>query len=173
MTDPQTLLETRLFRVVESSYETPDGRRHVRQVVRHPGAVVILPVLDDGRICLIENYRVSVDQTLLELPAGTREPDEDPATTALRELAEETGYRAKKIEPVVEFFMSPGILDERMHLFFATGLTSGEQDLQGGEQIKPRLTTWDETLRLMRAGEIRDAKTLVGLLYYGTFLRRS
>jgi ADP-ribose pyrophosphatase len=172
MTDSKILLETRLFRVVEESYQTPDGRPHVRQTVRHPGAVVILPILDDGRICLIENYRHSVRQTLLELPAGTCEPDEDVAETARRELIEETGYRPGRIERVTQFFMSPGILDERMHLFLATELTPGQQDLQGGEQITVRVTTWDETLRMVRAGEIRDAKTLVGLLYYQAFLRR-
>ena len=171
MNEPEILLRTRLFRVVQETYRTDDGREHVRQIVRHPGAVVVLPVLDDGRICLIESYRLAVDQTLVELPAGTREPDEDPAETARRELVEETGYRAGRIEPVSRFFMSPGILDEQMHLFLATELTPGPQDLQGGEQITPRVVTWEEALRLIRAEEIRDAKTLVGLLYYGMFLR--
>jgi len=133
--------------------------------------VVILPVLDDGRICLIKNYRHSVRQTLIELPAGTCEPDEPAAETARRELAEETGYRAARIEKIAEFFMSPGILDERMHLYLATGLTPGQQALEGGEQITLCVTPWDETLRLIREGEIRDAKTLVGLLHYAAFLR--
>jgi ADP-ribose pyrophosphatase len=171
MSEPETLLRTSLFRVVQQTYKTPDHREHVHQIVRHPGAVTILPVLDDGRICLIDNYRLAVDQTLLELPAGTREPDEDPAETARRELIEETGYRAGRIELLTRFFMSPGILDEQMHLFLATQLTPGEPDLQGGEQITPRVTTWDETLRLIHEGRIRDAKTLVGLLYYKTFLQ--
>jgi len=172
MTDPKILLETRLFRVVEETYRTPDGREHVYQIVRHPGAVVILPVLDDGRICLIENYRQAVGQTLLDLPAGTREPDEATAETARRELIEETGYRAARIEPVARFFMSPGILSEEMHLFLATGLTPGEQDLQGSEQITVRETPWSEVLTMIQDGRIRDAKTLVGLLRYGMFLRK-
>jgi ADP-ribose pyrophosphatase len=169
MTDPKILLQTRLFRVVEESYESPDGRRHVRQIVRHPGAVAILPILDDGRICLIENFRLAVGQTLLELPAGTCEAGEAPIETARRELAEETGYRAGQIEPLAQCVMSPGILDERMHLFIATQLTPGPQALEGGEQITPRPTTWDDALRMIREGQIRDAKTLVGLLYYQVF----
>jgi ADP-ribose pyrophosphatase len=173
MSEPELLLETRLFRVVQQTHRTDDGREHLYQIVRHPGAVTILPVLDDGRICLIENYRPAVGQTLLELPAGTREPDEDPATTARRELIEETGYRAGRIELVARFFMSPGILSEEMHLFLATGLVPGEQDLQGGEQITVRVTPWDEVLRMIREGQIRDAKTLVGLLHYATFSHKS
>ncbi|MBN1589062.1 MAG: NUDIX hydrolase [Pirellulales bacterium] len=171
MSESEILLQTRLFRVVQETHRTGDGRAHVYQIVRHPGAVTILPVLDDGRICLIENFRPAVGQTLLELPAGTREPDEDPAETARRELIEETGYRAERIEPINTFFMSPGILSEEMHMFLATRLTPGEQDLQGDEQITVRETPWDEVIRMIRDGRIRDSKTLVGLLYYGSFLR--
>lgn len=170
MNEPETLLQARLFRVVQESYETPDGRRHVRQIVRHPGAVAIIPRLDDGRICLIDNYRQSVGRTLVELPAGTCEPNEDPAETARRELAEETGYRAARIEKIAEFYMSPGILDERMHVYLATGLAPGPQALEGGEQITLRVTPWDDVLRMIRDGQIRDAKTVAGLLHYAAFL---
>ena len=171
MNEPTVLLDARLFRVIREVLRTDDGKEHVREIVRHPGAVAILPVLDDGRICLIDNYRIAVRETLLELPAGTREPDEEPIETARRELAEETGYRAESIRPMAEFFMSPGILDERMHLFLATGLTAGSMNLEGGEQIEPRLTAWSDALEMVRDGRIRDAKTIVGLLYYGTFCR--
>jgi ADP-ribose pyrophosphatase len=169
--DTKVLLQARLFRVIEETYETGDGEEHVQQIVRHPGAVAIVPVLDDGRICLIQNYRQSAREFLLEIPAGTREPNEEPLETARRELIEETGYRAKKIEKLAQFFMSPGILDEQMHLFLATGLTPGESDLQAGELIVPRLVTWGEACDMIRSGTIRDSKTLVGLLYYGTFVR--
>jgi ADP-ribose pyrophosphatase len=169
--ESKVLLQARLFRVAEETYETSDGQEHVQQVVRHPGAVAIVPVLDDGRICLIQNYRQSAREFLLEIPAGTREPNEEPLETARRELIEETGYRAKKTEKLAQFFMSPGILDEQMHLFLATGLTPGQSDLQAGELIVPRLVTWDEAREMICAGTIRDSKTLVGLLYYGTFVR--
>jgi ADP-ribose pyrophosphatase len=170
MSDPDILFQGIRFRVERAVQTTPDGSRHVREVVRHPGAVVILPLLDDGRVCFVRNYRVAVEQTLIELPAGTLEPDEAPATTALRELAEETGYRAARMEHLLTFCMSPGILDEQMHLFLAEGLQPGPMALEAGEDIQPLLCTWEEALEMARRGEIRDAKTLVGLLYYRTFL---
>ena len=171
MVRPQILLETKRFRVVRETQVTPDGKEHSREVVRHPGAVVILPLLDDGRICLIHNYRVSVDKTLLELPAGTLEIGEDPAVAAGRELSEETGYRAKRIELLSVFYMSPGILDERMHLYLATGLESGPMALDPAEDIVPLRMSWDAALAMARDGRIQDAKTLASLLYYHTFYR--
>ncbi|MEN6457376.1 MAG: NUDIX hydrolase [Thermoguttaceae bacterium] len=157
------------FRVERAVQVTPDGAEHVREVIRHPGAAVILPLLDDGRICLQRNYRVAVGQTLIELPAGTLEPNEDPAETARRELAEETGYRAGRIEHLVTFWTSPGILEERMHLYIARDLQPGEPALEAGEDIQPLLCTWDEAMAMIQRGEICDAKTLVGLMYYRAF----
>jgi ADP-ribose pyrophosphatase len=168
---PELLLKTRRFDVVRLSYRTVDGALHTREVARHPGAVTILPILDDGRVCLIRNYRVAVDQTLIELPAGTLEPGEDPSVSAARELEEETGYRAAGVRQLCEFFMSPGVLSERMVLFLATGLTAGPTRLEGGEQIEPFVVSWDEAMSLVERGEIRDAKSLVGLLWYDRFGR--
>ena len=169
MSNRNVLFEGQRFRVEQAVQTSPDGSRHVRQIVRHPGAVVILPLLGDGRVCLVRNYRVAVDQTLIELPAGTLEAGEDPGATALRELAEETGYRAGRMKHLLTFCMSPGILDERMHLFLAEDLQPGPLALEAGEDIQPLLCTWEEALEMARQGEIRDAKTLVGLLYYRTF----
>ncbi len=166
MNNADILFQGRRFRVERAIQTTPDGAEHVREVVRHPGAVVILPLLDDGRICFERNFRVAVGQTLIELPAGTLEPGEDPAETARRELAEETGYRAGRIEPLLTFCMSPGILDERMHLFLATQLQAGPTALEPGEDIQPLLCTWAEAMEMVYRSEIHDAKTLVGLLYY-------
>jgi ADP-ribose pyrophosphatase len=112
---------------------------------------------------------VAVEQTLIELPAGTLEPGEDTAETARRELAEETGYRAGHIEHLLTFCMSPGILDEQMHLYLATELQPGPMALEAGEDIQPLLCTWDESLEMMRRGDIHDAKTLVGLMHYRMF----
>jgi len=166
MTDFDILFQGKIFRVERTVQVTPDGTEHIRQVVRHPGAVVVLPLLDDGRLCLLRNYRVAVDETLIELPAGTLEPGEDPARTASRELAEETGYRAGRIEHLLTFYMSPGILDERMHLFLAGQLEPGPTALEAGEDIQTLLCTWEEAMEMIRRGEIRDSKTLVGLLFY-------
>lgn len=166
MSDSNILLQARRFRVERAVQVTPDGVEHVREIVRHPGAVVILPLLDDGRLVFERIYRVAVGQTLIELPAGTLEPGEDPAETARRELAEETGYRAGRIRHLLTFCMSPGILDEQMHLFVAESLEAGPTALEPGEDIRPLLCTWNEALEMVRRGEIHDAKTLVGLMYY-------
>jgi ADP-ribose pyrophosphatase len=171
MSNADILFQGRRFRVERAVQTMADGSRHVREVVRHPGAVVILPLLDDGRVCFVRNYRVAVGQSLIELPAGTLEPEEDPARAALRELAEETGYRAGRLEHLITFCMSPGILDERMHLYLADGLEPGPMALEAGEDIEPLLCTWEETLNMTRRGDIRDAKPLAGLLYYHTFHR--
>lgn len=169
---PEELLVTRIFRVVRRRQRGSDGREHVRDVVEHPGAVTILPILDDGRVCLIRNLRVAVGKTLVELPAGTLEPGEDPAVTARRELAEETGYRSASVERLREFFMSPGILSERMHLYLARGLQPGTTALEPGEQIETLVVPWSEAMRMAFDGTIEDAKTLIGLLHYD-HLRRN
>lgn len=163
--DEELLLQARRFRVVRTVQTTSDGIAHVREIVRHPGAVVIVPVLDDGRVCLIRNFRISVRETLIELPAGTMEPGHTPAEMAERELIEETGYRAARIEALHEFYLSPGILDERMHLFLATGLTAGDTAREAGEEIENLLVPWDEAIGMIFDGQIQDAKTIVGLLY--------
>jgi len=166
---PKVLFEGRRFRVERAIQLTADGTEHLRDVVRHPGAVVILPLFDDGRVCLVRNYRVAVDEALLELPAGTLEAGEDPAETARRELAEETGYRAGKIELIHTFYMSPGILDEKMYLYLATSLTPGPMSLESGEDLQPLLLSRAEALAMAKDGRIHDAKTLVGLLYHAAF----
>jgi ADP-ribose pyrophosphatase len=121
---------------------------------------------------LIRNYRIAVDEELLELPAGTIDPGEDPLETARRELAEETGYRAENFRRLTEFWVSPGILSERMHLFLATGLQPGAAALEKGEQIQTLVVAWDEALAMIDQQKIRDAKTLAGLLYYDRLRRR-
>ncbi len=166
----EVLLKTGRFTVVRKSRVDSAGVAYQREVIQHPGAVVLLPVLDDGRICLIRNYRIAVDSRLIELPAGTLEVGEDPAVAAARELTEETGYTAGKLHAVTAFWMSPGILSERMHLFVARGLTSGAMDLQEGEEIEPLLASWPEVLQLMQSGQISDAKSLAALLYVERFL---
>lgn len=171
MNGPEPLFEGRRFRVERVLQVAPDGAEHVREVVRHPHAVTVLPLLDDGRVCFVQNYRVAVEETLIELPAGCVEPGEDPALTARRELAEETGYRAEKIELLASFYTSPGVLDERMYLYLATSLQPGPSAPEPGEDLRPLLATWPQALEMARDGRIQDAKTLAGLLYYEAFGR--
>lgn len=163
-THRRVLLEARKFRVVETEIRDADGALHRRQVVEHPGAVVILPLLGDGRIVLIRNTRATVGRTLWELPAGTLEPGEPPADCAVRELIEETGFRASGVEPLHEFYPSPGVMNERMYGFTATGLVAGEQALEPGERIEVHPLAAREVAALIDGGEIVDSKTLVCLL---------
>lgn len=165
----EILLRASRFQVERVSRKLPDGQMFSREIVRHPGAVVILPLLDDGRICLIKNYRIAVNRELLELPAGTLEPNEPPIATAARELIEETGFRADSLTPLCEFFMSPGILDERMYAFLATGLVAGNPARELGEQITNYLVSPDELNELMREGRIQDSKSLTTILFYLRF----
>lgn len=169
----ETLLQAARFRVDRMTQKFADGRQFVRDTVQHPGAVVILPILDDGRICLIRNYRVAVGQWLFELPAGTLEPGEPPIETAQRELIEETGYRCTSIQPLCQFFMSPGILNERMHAFVAKGLIEGESELEAGEQIATYLASPAEVDSLLTSGQLQDAKSIAAWLYYLRFWAQS
>lgn len=165
------LLTAQRFKVERLRERDKDGKTRDREVVRHIGAVTVLPIVDKDHICLIRSWRVAVEETLLEIPAGTLEIGEDPAECAHRELIEETGFRAGKIEFVQEFFLSPGILDEKMRLFMAKDLTAGETALEPGEKIENWIVTWDEAMELIRTGKIRDAKTLAGILLCRELLR--
>jgi ADP-ribose pyrophosphatase len=148
------------------SIPLPGGGTITKEVLIHPGSVVLLPFVDSNHVVLVENHRWSIGQALLELPAGTREPGEDPETTARRELAEETGYTAGTLRKLAEFYPSPGILTELMHLYLATELRPGPQQLDATERLTPVVLPWDEAIRRAVSGEIRDAKTLVGLLMW-------
>lgn len=142
------------------------GKKHSREVVAHPGAVVILPITDGGNVVLIRNYRYAAGEVLLELPAGTLEPGEPTMNCAGRELLEETGYLAGKLTPLASFFTSPGILSERMHVFVATKLEKGKQALEEGEEIELAETPLAEAVRMAATGEIKDGKTIATLLMY-------
>lgn len=165
------LLESRKFRVVRLRETLADGLPHELDVIRHAGAAVILPILDDGRVVMIANRRAAIGQELLELPAGTLEAGEEPARCAARELAEETGYVASDVRPIVSFYSTPGICDERMHAFLATGLSKGAARPERGEELRIELLPFEEVLDLVRSGRVCDAKTIATVLYYERFCR--
>ncbi len=159
----RVVLQGARFNVHELQLQGTDGETYVREVIRHPGAVVLLPLIDRDTVVLIENHRPSVGQTLLELPAGTRELGEPAELTAQRELIEETGYTAGKLTKLHDFYSAPGICDELMHLYLAEDLSAGQHAREATEQIENRITTRQEVVRMMADGSICDAKTLVGL----------
>ena len=146
-----------------------DGTIADREVVVHRGAVALVPMVDENHVCLVRNDRHAVGETLLEVPAGTIDEGETPDQTAQRELAEETGYRAARIEHLTTLCMSPGILDEKMYVYAATGLVAGKMALEVGEDIRIVHLSWDAALEMVRDGRIHDAKSVAALLYYHTF----
>ena len=160
----ETLLVCRKFRVERAWRQRADGGLEQREVVRHPGAVGIVPLLAGGRVCLVRNDRLAVGRVMIEIPAGTLEPGEPPEQTARRELAEETGYRAGRLEWLATLWMSPGILEERMDLYLAGDLAAGPRDLQPDESLENQVLPWSEALALVDRGEIQDAKTVAALL---------
>lgn len=164
----RVLAQGRRFDFFEIDAQTPSGRTVHKQGIHHPGAVIILPILDtpSGPTLVLErNDRVLVGQSLLELPAGTREPGEDPATTAGRELVEETGYQAATCTELCRFYTSPGLSDELMWAFVARQLTHVGQHLEPDEGISVELIHADHALELIDAGQIVDAKSILTLLF--------
>jgi ADP-ribose pyrophosphatase len=154
------ILQGEVFDVDRVEWTDASGRALVRHIVRHPGAVTVVPVLDDGRLVMIRNWRVSVERWLLEFCAGKLERGEEPAAAAARELVEETGHRAAMIRPLGTYLTSPGFADERMHAFEATGLVEVPRSLQPGERIEVVLHTPDELERLIGQGAVEDGKTI-------------
>jgi len=143
-----------------------DGRVVRRDFIHYPGAVVVLPVLADGAMVLIRNYRFAVDEHLYELPAGVLERGEDPHKCAERELAEETGYAAGKIEKLGVFYTGPGTTDETMHSYLATALTDGPQALEEYEEITVEVLPAEKVRQMVLDGTIHDAKTIATLALY-------
>ncbi len=141
-----------------------------REVVRHPGAVAIVPVAKGDRIVMVRQYRYAVEEFLLELPAGTREPGETPEQTAVRELGEETGYCATAVTPLATVFTAPGFCDEALSVFLGTGLIAGPSHPDQGEDIEVVHVPFDSAVSMLVEGAFRDAKTIAGLGQF--FLRR-
>jgi ADP-ribose diphosphatase len=156
--------EGRVLSLDVDEVSEPGGVRGTREVVRQSGSVAALPVLDDGRIVLVRQYRYAVGEQVWELPAGRRDPGESPEAGARRELEEELGLRAGSLEPLSTFWTTPGFCDEVMHLFRATGLEPVPARPEADERIEPGTFTLDEAMEMVRRGEIREGKTLVALL---------
>jgi len=159
----ELVFDGKLIRVRVDRVELPSGRMGAREVVEHPGAVAILPVRDDGRMVLVRQFRYAIGRSLLEVPAGTREPNEDALATAIRELHEEVGLRADHVEPLVRFLVSPGWCNEELLAYRATGLHEIGATPEEDEEIEIVEITPDEVPALIAAGEIADAKTITSI----------
>lgn len=158
------LYNGKIFDVVLEKVTLPNGAIKNREIVRHPGAAAMVPLLDDGKVVLIKQYRHAVGEFLWEIPAGTLEPDEKAIECARRELVEETGYEASSFDKLAEILPAPGYTDEHIHIFLATGLTLADQKLEDDEVLALQPMAFDTALEMITKGEIRDAKTIAGLL---------
>jgi ADP-ribose pyrophosphatase len=158
--------EGAVITLCRSEFESPDGERFERDVVRHPGAVSVVPLLDDGTVVLVRQYRAALDQMVLEIPAGKRDVADEPLeTTAHRELVEEVGLRAGRLEPLATFHNSIGFSDEESHVFLGTELSEAPMDRQGIEEAHMDIVrvSLADTPAMIADGRITDAKTVIGL----------
>jgi ADP-ribose pyrophosphatase len=141
----------------------PNGVTVDLEVVRHPGAAAVVPLKEDGRVVLIRQFRHAAGGFIYEIPAGKLHPGEDPAACAERELEEEIGYKAGRLELLSSIFTAPGFTDEVIHIYKATGMTEGRQNLDPDEVLEVLEVSLEEAIRMIGTGVIRDAKTMVGL----------
>lgn len=156
----------KVFDVVRSKIRE-DESVYEREIIIHHGSAVIVPVLKDQTVALVRQYRPAAEDFLLEIPAGTVEAGERPEDCALREVEEEIGMKAGKLEKLIEFYVSPGFLTEKMHLFLATDLTGSRQNLDEDENISIEIISLNAAFEKIRSNEIIDAKTIIGLMLAG------
>ena len=162
----------RIFNVDRLQVQLPDGRTAIRDVVRHPGAVAIVALTDEGRICLVRQYRTALGRVTVEIPAGKLDPGEDPLECASRELLEETGMVAEKIAYLTTIATSDGFTDELIHIYMATGLSFSKSSPDADEFINVDLVEVGELVDAVLDGRIEDAKTVVGALLCDAISRR-
>jgi len=159
----RTIYEGSIIRLVREELEV-DGRRLVRETVLHPGAVVIIPVLDGPRLVFVRQYRRAIGRELLELPAGTLKAGERPRACARRELEEETGWRARSLQRLAQFYAAPGFISEQMSLFVARGLRRVRARPEPDELVTPVVLPLATAIAKIHSGVICDAKTIIGVL---------
>ncbi|MCY0877045.1 MAG: NUDIX hydrolase [Firmicutes bacterium] len=161
----QTLYEGKIVHLRKDRVRLPNGKETDREVVLHPGAVAVLAIIEDD-VLLVSQYRYPVQARLWEIPAGKLEPGEDPKSAAVRELAEETGYKAGKVKKLFTFFTTPGFSNEVLHLFLATDLVAGEAHPDDDEFVDCERVSKEEISTLIATGDIVDAKTLLALVAF-------
>ncbi len=160
------IFQGRIISLAVEEHTLPDGRRGPFEIVRHPGGAAALPVLPDGRVLLLRQFRPAVGRTVIEVPAGKLDGGESPEECIRRELVEETGYRAGSLEKMGTMLTAVGFCDELLHLYLARDLQATQRALEPDEFIEPWPLPLEEALRLLQAGEIPDGKTQILLLRY-------
>jgi len=168
----ETVYRGRLFNVELDRLAMDGSVIAERETLRHPGAVCMIPVLDDGRLLFVTQYRHPTGRRLLELPAGTLEKGEEPSAAAVRELQEEVGYRPRNIEPLGGFFVAPGYTSEYIHLFACTNLEPSRLPGDEDEDIEVETLTIEQALDGVEAGAICDAKSVIGVLRWSRRINR-
>lgn len=161
----ETIYEGRIIDVTLEKVRLPNGNEGMREVVRHSGAVAVIAQTDEGKYVFVRQFRKPLERTIVEIPAGKLEKDEEPLETAKRELKEETGYSCNNIEHIISFYTSPGFADEIIHLYKATELTKGKQHMDDDEFLDVIELTLEEAQQLVNNQEIIDAKTAYAVLY--------
>ena len=169
----KVLYTGKVFRLQRDTVIEPGGVRAERDIIVHPGSVVVLPVFEDGRVLLICQYRHSVGEFLWELVAGRKEPKETPLVAARRELLEETGYTARRLRKLARVVPTPGFVNEWMWIYAAEELAEGDAQPEEDEKITARIFTLKQVDTMIQRGTLRDAKSIVGLLYYMRYVKRA
>lgn len=166
--ESKEIFSGRIIKVRVDTVSLPGGGQSTREVVEHAGAVAVVAVDQDDHIIMVQQYRKPVEAVLLEIPAGTMEPNEDPFECARRELKEETGFAAEHWTKILSYYSAPGFTDEYLHLYMASGLTGGEKNLDEDEFVETVRMPLAEAYRKILTGEIADGKSIIGIQYaYG------
>jgi ADP-ribose pyrophosphatase len=158
------IYEGKVLNVAVEMVTLPNGAIKKREVVRHPGAAAMVPLLEDGKVVLVKQYRHAIGKFIWEIPAGTLEPGEEPVACAQRELGEEIGYEAGRLEKITEILPAPGYTDERIHIFLATELKAVPQNLEDDEVLDVEPVALEKAVEMIRSEEIQDAKSIAGIL---------
>lgn len=164
VTASRRIYEGRILSLREDTVLLAGGVEARREIVEHAPVVAIVPVDDRGRVLMVRQFRLPAQDVLLEIPAGGVDPGEEIEAAAQRELREETGYRAQRLQRIAGFYVSPGYVTEFIHVFLATGLSHDPQEADADEDIVVQPVPLAEAVRMVEAGEVRDAKSIVGIL---------
>ncbi len=161
----ENLYEGKIVNLKIETVELPNKKYSKREIVEHPGGVGVVPITEDGKVVLVKQFRIATGKTLIEIPAGKLEPNEEPKETAIRELKEETGYSTENIKFLKEFYVSPGYCTEKINVFLATDLVAGDQNLDENEFLEVLELPLEQAYEKIETGEITDAKTIIGITF--------